>query len=258
MVKWLPLFESKFKPGTLIGDYQIIRPLGIGSYGITYLADSKRICEKVVIKQLRKHKRKIKKGIDSFQKEKEILSSLSHPSIPRFIEEKKIGKQHVLILEYKKGRTVEEEIFEKGTKYLEKEAFFYLFKVLEIVKYLHEHHIVHRDLRIPNILIDEHQVNIIDFGLARFTYDVEEYRSSYLLEKRLMREIHFRSDFYALGHFVLFLLYSTFTTISVKEKSWEEELDISSYAKHIIRRLLMLAQPYDEIDELIEDVNKLL
>ena len=70
----------------------------------------------------------------------------------------------------------------------------------------HSKGIIHRDLRIPNILMKEKQVSIIDFGLAKYKGD--ERATTYEGEQALMREVHFRSDFYALGHFSLFLLYA--------------------------------------------------
>ncbi|WP_243290768.1 protein kinase [Bacillus sp. FJAT-47783] len=243
----------------MVGDYQISRFLGIGSYGITYVGQSHHSKEEVVIKQLRKHKRYHPKGIQSFQTEKEMLNVLDHPSIPTFLEEIKTKKHHFIIMEYKKGQTFEEKIFGQKTKYSETDAFYYLWKVLQVVKYLHSKGIVHRDLRIPNILVDGDTIHLIDFGLARRIHDIEEQISQYEIEKRLMREIRFESDFYALGHLVLFLLYSTYEPKSnCEEQSWEKELVLTSQARYIIRKLLMIEQPYQNIHQVIYDVQSML
>ena len=66
------------------------------------------------------------------------------------------------------------------------------------------------------------------------------------------------SDFYALGHFILFLLYSNFTPSSKQESSWEEELTLTKNTKQIIRKLLKLEPCYKKVDEIILDVDNAL
>jgi len=130
--------------------------------------------------------------------------------------------------------------------------------VLDVVRYIHASGIVHRDLRIPNIIWRHGTVAIIDFGLACRMGERVDLRDDDPLEKRLRREPHPRSDFYALGHFTLFLLYSAYEPTSEDEKSWEEELDLSPKARAMLRKMLQLDAPYDHVDELIADVKQLL
>ena len=59
----------------------------------------------------------------------------------------------------------------------------------------HSEGIIHRDLRIPNILMKENQISIIDFGLAKWKGEDDERATTYEGEQALMREVHFRSDF---------------------------------------------------------------
>lgn len=258
MMKWLRVFERPLKPGTKIDTYEILYPLGMGGYGITYLGKAKNIKGYVVLKQLRKYKQYSKKGIESFQIEKNILTSINHPFIPCLYEEIKWNDYHFLILEHKNGRTFEEEIFVYNKKFSEKQSFTYVLKLLDVVKYLHELKIVHRDLRIPNIILHHHEIYVIDFGLARHMNEGTEHIKRWKREKGLMRDITYQSDFYAIGHFVLFLLYSSFEPTTKREKSWEEELQISTNAKMIIRKLLMLDQPYEHVDEIIQDIQQIV
>jgi serine/threonine-protein kinase len=104
---------------------------------------------------------------------------------------------------------------------------------------------------------------VIDFGLADFFDDMRHNSlgasmDGYDIEKKLKREIHYKSDFYALGHFVLFLLYSSYTPNSKQEKSWEEELKITDQTRLLIRRLLQLDEPYRCVQEVIFDVDRLI
>ena len=64
----------------------------------------------------------------------------------------------------------------------------------------------------------------------------------------------YRSDFYALGHFVLFLLYSSYES-SKEEQPWYKELTLSVNSCDVIMRMLQMKEPYYEnVQELMEDV----
>jgi serine/threonine-protein kinase len=159
-------------------------------------------------------------------------------------------------MEYKNGKTFEELIFQEKLSFSQSEAFNELYHILLLVKKIHENQYVHRDLRIPNILKNEQDYYIIDFGLARHLQDQNSKKEEKInhLEKKLYREVAFKSDFYALGHFLLFLLYSSYEPVSKKKKSWEEELEISANARVVMRKMLQIDAPYEDIRNLINDV----
>ncbi|XBM33976.1 hypothetical protein AAG663_20640 [Bacillus licheniformis] len=69
-----------------------------------------------------------------------------------------------------------------------------------------------------------------------------------------MRAVSVKSDFYALGHFALFLLYSGFTPSDEEEKCWEEELSISSGLKSVLRKMLQIDLPYERAEDIIGDL----
>lgn len=69
-----------------------------------------------------------------------------------------------------------------------------------------------------------------------------------------MRAVSVKSDFYALGHFALFLLYSEFTPSGEEEKSWEEELCLSSGFTSVLRKMLQIDQPYERAEDIIGDL----
>jgi serine/threonine-protein kinase len=251
------LFERHYKKGTIIRNrYQIMNELGIGSYGITYIAKDLHTKKQVVIKQMRQTKRKTR--MDSFQREADILKRLQHPQIPALYETFTERNVPHLVMEYISGDTIESLIFEKGKTYTERESFQLLRDVLTVVEYIHANGIVHRDLRIPNILFRDGKVFIIDFGLARFLHEQIPHIETYVLEKKLRRQIDVKSDFYALGHFTLFLLYSSYEPVTKEERSWEEELEISDRARYILRKMLQLSSPYNHIRELMSDVDHML
>ncbi|MGG4490553.1 serine/threonine protein kinase [Metabacillus idriensis] len=253
--------ERPLTPGKTINrQYLIKKVLGKGSYGITYLTKDLHDQKYAVVKQLRAYKARSGKGMHSFLREAKIQSSLCYAAFPDFYESFQWEKKHFISMEYVEGKTFEDLIFIQKESFGEKESFHILLKVLKAVKILHDNGIVHRDLRIPNIIMKNNQsIHIIDFGLARRLSDSKEVCKSetkYSGEKMLFREVSYQSDFFALGHFVLFLLYSGYVPSSGKNRSWEDELILSALGKEIIKRMLKLLKPYDSIDELMEEVLK--
>ena len=65
------------------------------------------------------------------------------------------------------GDNLEDEIFYHKKSFNEKEALHILAQLLELVDYLHKKDIYHQDLRIPNLLLKNKELFLIDFGLAK-------------------------------------------------------------------------------------------
>ncbi|AXI30912.1 serine/threonine protein kinase [Priestia megaterium] len=250
--RWL--VDRPFKKGTVICErYEIINILGMGSYGITYVASDIVQQKEVVIKQLRKTKQRTPQGLKSFHYEAKLLSQLDHPQIPSLYEAIEIDEGCFLVMELIQGKTFEDLIFEEKCVYTEEKALVILLDILEVVSAIHEQGIVHRDLRIPNILDVKGTIYVIDFGLARFLGDYEE-TSSLIEEQQFMRQTSVASDIYALGHFLLFLLYSGYEPTEKQEKSWEQELSLSAPIKTIIQKMLRADEPYESIQSLQKDI----
>ncbi|WP_185806876.1 serine/threonine protein kinase [Bacillus salinus] len=232
--------------------------LGMGSYGITYLAEDTHSSRLVAMKQLRYHKQKTDAGVFSFKREQEIMQKLSHPNIPAFIENFTNNTSKYLIFEYIDGVSFEELLFEKNVTFSEKEAFQIIDKITDIVQYLHDNDIVHRDLRVSNIMLANDEIFIIDFGLARYLFEQNDFNYTQTpYEKYMQRRIHVRSDFYTLGHFILFLLYSNYEPEIKRERPWFEELKLSSKAINLINRLLEENEPYDNIIQIKKDIKNI-
>lgn len=252
------LFERPLSSDeTIAGKFRIIKHLGMGSYGHSYLVMDLLTQQNKVLKALRIHKRITKSGRKGFELEKELLKSIHHPGFPKYFEDGTYNKIPFYTMEYIDGKNFEQLIFTEGLTISEQGAFKIADELLTLIEYLHGRDIIHRDIRIPNVIFDGSKVRLIDLGLGRYLRQEKEgIKRTKGLDLR--KGINFQADFYGLGHFLLFLLYSNFSfERHEKEKSWEEELEISSWAKHIIRRLLQIEPAYDDCSQLRVDIEKL-
>ncbi|WP_134686681.1 serine/threonine protein kinase [Brevibacillus migulae] len=249
--------------GTRLGSYRITSILGLGSYGIAYLAVEEATGELYVLKQVKPSLRRHPKGPAMQHYEAQVLRSLSHPRIPQVKEQFEQSGHYFLVMTYMTGSTVEDLLFENHREYPQLKALQLVMEIAEIVLHLHQRGIIHRDVRIPNVILREGKPYLIDFGLARFLGDPATYESdtvdNYPLEKQIKRRVEPASDLYALGHFLLFLLYSTYeASPDQEERSWEEELSIPGELRSILRRLLQLDPPYANVEEFLAEARSLL
>jgi serine/threonine protein kinase len=238
--------DKELAKGDIINErYVIEKFLGMGSYGYSYLVFDAFLEKRVVLKLVRFHKRITKKGQRIHKYEVEILKSLKHPSFPTVYDEGMWGRIPFFTMEYIHGKTFEQLIFTDGQKFTEQESLAFGFKLLERMEILHQNGIVHRDLRIPNIMLEGNELKVIDFGLARWLTDTDNKK------RELKSEISPQADYFQLGHFLLFLLYSNFeNTGDDRERPWDEELSLTNEAKQLIKRLLHVDNPFETIDEL--------
>ena len=139
-----------------IGSYQCISKLGQGKNATAYGSVSKKTLEPIVLKVSEKK--------ESFENEKNILSKLHHKGIVKLIDSFQEGTKQNLVLEY--GKVLIDHIIENG-RFTEKEAKILFKTIFEAVNYLHENKIIHRDIKLDNIIMTEKQnLKLIDFDLS--------------------------------------------------------------------------------------------
>jgi len=240
--KYHSLFESYIENET---PYQLERMLGMGSYGIAYLLKDKQSSKRVVLKRLRRKHSKKSKSIHFFNQEIEILNILTIPNIPTILTIGDLENIPYYIMEYIDGSTFEHFIFQQNIKFSISESLDITAQLLEIVIKIHQHGIVHRDLRIPNILMKNNQLFVIDFGLATY---MNKDSINIDLPNPKKGEDH-RSDLYFIGHFLLYLLYSNYHPTSKKERSWQEELQLPIDIQNFIERLLLIQPAFSSANE---------
>lgn len=227
----IPFFKRKiFKPGTLVGKYKIVRLIGEGRFGLCYLVDLNG--SRYVLKVIKS--KAIKKSGSKIIFEEEILSSINNSSIPKIVDTIKNNNIYAYILEYKNGKTIEDMIFGDKHMFTYDEIYKIGIKIIDIIKYLHGKNIVHRDIRIPNVIIDQDRIYLIDFGLARL-----------INNKRYTPSV----DFSYFGHLLIHLYYSSFEKTDRKSKPWYDELELSKGELKFLKRLLGIDEVYKDIYE---------
>lgn len=226
--------DTVYSPGQKLGEYTVQRVTGEGRYGICYLVSDER--QHYTLKQLKRSM--LKKSKDKAGFEPEILSSLNHHNLPRFIRKIDDEGLYGYLLEYKEGKTFEDLIYLENRVFHVPEIHYVGMQILGILKYLHQSGIVHRDVRVPNILYSDRKVYLVDFGLARWI-DEDKYRPDI--------------DFAYFGDFLLHLYYTSYETNGEKKKPWHEELNLRKDERLFLKRLLGLEEKYRHIDEVEED-----
>ncbi|MGB3639711.1 MAG: protein kinase [Rivularia sp. (in: cyanobacteria)] len=205
--------------------YQIIRTLGSGGFGETFLAEdsqmpSRRLC---VIKQLRpiQNNQQVYELVQQrFGREAAILEELGDGSsqIPRLYAYFSDNGQFYLVQEYIEGKTLTQVVQEKGLMD-ENSVKQILISILPVLDYIHSKGIVHRDIKPENILIDiDAQPVLIDFGAVKETLGTIMTPSGnptksivigtpgFMATEQSVGRPMFASDIYSLGLTAIFLL----------------------------------------------------
>lgn len=148
------------------GRYKILEIIGGGGMANVYLAHDMILDRDVAVKMLRLDFANDDEFIRRFHREAQSATSLAHPNIVSIYDVGEEDSIYYIVMEYVKGQTLKQYIQQYYPLQVE--------EVLEIMKQLtsaishaHQNHIIHRDIKPHNILIDGHgNVKITDFGIA--------------------------------------------------------------------------------------------
>ena len=137
-------------PGTHLGPYEILAPIGKGGMGEVFKARDTRLDRIVAIK--------VSKAAFSerFEREARAVAALNHPHICTLHD---VGPNY-LVMEFVEGEPL------KGPLPLET-AIEYAGQILEALDHAHRKRITHRDLKPANILLTKRGIKLLDFGLAK-------------------------------------------------------------------------------------------
>jgi len=152
-------------PGTKLGPYQVLAPLGAGGMGEVYKARDTRLERTVAIKVLPQHLSASLEVRQRFEREAKTISQLSHPHICALYD---VGNQdgvEYLVMEYLEGETLAERLF-KGSLPID-QTLRYGIEIAYALDKARGQGIVHRDLKPGNVMLTKSGVKLLDFGLAK-------------------------------------------------------------------------------------------
>ena len=167
------------------GNYRILKVLGQGGFGITYLAIQVRLDRKVAIKEFfmknfcerNETTRQVTLGTagsreivnscrKKFLKEAKHIALLDHPNIIRIIDVFDENSTSYYVMEYIEGGSLENKLGTTGLSM--SEATRYIFQVAETLKYIHKKNIAHLDIKPSNIMLNGNdEIVLIDFGVSK-------------------------------------------------------------------------------------------
>ncbi len=148
-----------------IGKYRLIKTIGKGNFAKVKLARHELIGKEVAIKII--DKTQLNQGsLQKLFREVKIMKCLDHPNIVKLFEVIQTEKTLYLVMEYASGGEVFDYLVAHG-RMKEKEARAKFRQIVSAVQYLHQKHIVHRDLKAENLLLDaDMNIKIADFGFS--------------------------------------------------------------------------------------------
>ena len=180
------------------GKYKIIRVLGQGGFGITYLAEQVMLGRKVAIKEFfykdycdreegtshvtlgtQSNRETVMRFREKFLKEARTISQLDHPNIIKIHDIFEENNTAYYVMEYIEGENLSELVKRQGAL-PEATAVAYIKKVADALAYIHARSINHLDVKPGNIMLRQHdqQIVLIDFGLSKQYDEVGSQTSS--------------------------------------------------------------------------------
>ena len=152
-------------PGSQLGAYEIVSPLGAGGMGEVYRARDTRLDRTVAIKVLSQHLSDNPEAKERFDREARAISALNHGRICTLYDVGHHDGMSYLVMEYLDGETLASRL-QKGALPL-RETLKIGIEICEALEVAHRQGIVHRDLKPGNIMLTASGAKLMDFGLAK-------------------------------------------------------------------------------------------
>ncbi|GAB4502566.1 MAG: PQQ-binding-like beta-propeller repeat protein [Anaerolineales bacterium] len=198
---------------TLVSRYLIQEVIGVGGMGSVYRARDlhfPNVVKLVAVKEM------INQAPDplvrqtivqNFEREANILATLSHPSIPRIYDYFTLENRSYLVLEFVNGRDLETILAQTEGFLPEEQVLAWAIQLCDVIAFLHSHKpdpIIFRDMKPSNVMINQHNhVILVDFGIAK-PFQVGQKGTmigteGYSPPEQYRGEANTQADIYALG-----------------------------------------------------------
>ncbi len=269
---------AKIEP-LLRNRYRIIRLLGNGGFGRTFLAsDEDKLNEPCVVKQLVPQfqgSKAFQKATALFEEEARRLQQLGeHPQIPTLYAYFEQDHYLYLVQQLITGQTLQQELQQQGI-FSEKKIWQLLDDLLPVLQFVHAHDVIHRDIKPENIIrrVGDGKLVLIDFGISKhFTATAIALTGTNIgsygyasLEQMNDGEAYPASDLYSLGVTCFHLLTGVHPSRLWTQQgyswvtNWRQDLKspISQKLERVLDKLLqkIIQQRYQSVDEVFQDLN---
>ena len=208
--------------GYRLGKYLLLGELGRGGMAKVFLGRHETLLNLVAIKVLSRQRLAKPSMIHRFLREARAAAQLNHPNIVRVYDVDADEDRNYLVMEYVRGRSVQDMVDDDGPLALDKAVRFTREAALGLAA-AHKHGLIHRDVKPANLLVeDDRLVKLSDFGLARAGNEEEDDAPSLTMqhEEKVLgtadyiapeqainsHAIDARADLYSLGYTLYFML----------------------------------------------------
>ena len=249
----------------LQGRYRVVKSLGQGGFGATFLAHDEVLPGKpsCVIKQLRPSASAphvLQMARELFEREAETLGRIgTHPQLPRLLAYFEDQQQFYLVQEYISGLTLQQEVKRSGP-FSEAGVKQFLSEILPMLQYIHGQQVIHRDIKPANLIrrLEDCKLVLIDFGAVKNQVDQlamsesseQTALTAYAIgtpgfappEQMSMRPVY-ASDIYAVGVTCIYLLTGKSPkdldhNPSTCELLWQHLVQVSDHIADVLKKML--------------------
>jgi prepilin-type processing-associated H-X9-DG protein len=196
----------------VLGEYEIVRPIGRGGMGNVYLARHSKLGRQVALKVLSSHRLLQPRMRQRFETEMRAVGGLSHPNIVTAHDAREVDQIAVLVTEYIDGLDVG-QILRRCGKLSVGDACEIARQIALALEYVDQQGLVHRDIKPSNVMIGRAgEVKLLDLGLARLQLGDDDRpemtatgqamgTADYIAPEQVndSRHVDIRADIYALG-----------------------------------------------------------
>ena len=167
------------QPTIILNDYQLFNIIGQGGFGKVYLTIKGNNKKKYATKCI--DFKSFNKNVQTYlSNEISLMRKLNHPNVIKLIEEIKTTNHYYIVMDYCNGGTLDDCLRKFGKPFPVTVIQYFMRQIVEGLKYLHSKRIIHRDIKLENILVNfknkneknflnallTSEIKIIDFGLA--------------------------------------------------------------------------------------------
>ena len=166
----------RISPGTCIGRYEVVAPIGTGGMGEVYRARDTNLDKEVAVKVVAEAFATDATALPRFDRERRVGAVLEHPHICRLLDAGRAGGVDYLVMELLDGEPLSARLA-RGPLPLQ-DALGYAIEIADALQYAHAHNVLHRDLKPANVFLSSTGIKVLDFGLAKLLTSLAQGRQA--------------------------------------------------------------------------------